>query len=85
MVAHAARRRDGSIVCVWIVWTRNRNPERPVRRKARHAQVVAGQVEAQRLEAEAGQDEETPLDRRNDLRNLLTELAERTTAVAASL
>ena len=39
----------------------------------------------ERLEAEAGQVKDTSLGRRNDLRNLLTELAERTSAVAASL
>ena len=39
----------------------------------------------ERLEAEAGHDPDTSSDQRNDLRNLLTELAERTSAVAASL
>ena len=39
----------------------------------------------ERLEAEAGQDADTSSDQRNGLRNLLTELAERTSAVAASL
>lgn len=37
----------------------------------------------ERLEAETGRD--VPSERRDDLRNLLTELAERTSAVAASL
>jgi len=39
----------------------------------------------ERLEAEAGYGSDTSSDRRNDLRNLLIELAERTSAVAASL
>ncbi len=39
----------------------------------------------ERLEANAGQDTDTSSGQRNDLRNLLTELAERTSAVAASL
>ncbi len=38
-----------------------------------------------RLEAEAGHDTDASSDQRNDLRNLLAELAERTSAVAASL
>lgn len=39
----------------------------------------------ERLEAEAGQDADTSAGRRDDLRNILTELAERTSSVAASL
>ncbi len=39
----------------------------------------------ERLEAEAGQDTEPSPGRRDDLRNILTELAERTSSVAASL
>lgn len=39
----------------------------------------------ERLEAEAGHDSDTSSDQRNDLRNLLIELAERTSVVAASL
>jgi BMFP domain-containing protein YqiC len=39
----------------------------------------------ERLEAESEQATDITSERRNDLRNLLTELAERTTAVAASL
>ena len=39
----------------------------------------------ERLEAETGHDADTSSGQRNDLQNLLTELAERTSAVAASL
>jgi len=39
----------------------------------------------ERLEADAGHAADTSSGQRNDLRNLLTELAERTSAVAASL
>ncbi|HZP83281.1 MAG TPA: hypothetical protein VFB21_16685 [Chthonomonadaceae bacterium] len=39
----------------------------------------------ERIEAEAGQESDTFLERREELRNLLTELAARTSAVAASL
>ncbi len=39
----------------------------------------------ERLEADAGQDTDTSSGQRNDLRSLLTELAARTSAVAASL
>ena len=39
----------------------------------------------ERLEAEAGHDADASADQRNDLRSLLTELAARTSAVAASL
>ena len=39
----------------------------------------------ERLEGEAGQDTNASSRRRDDLRNLLTELAERTSAVAALL
>ncbi len=39
----------------------------------------------ERLEAEAEETSEASVERRNDLRSLLTDLAERTSAVAASL
>lgn len=39
----------------------------------------------ERLEAEAAEKAESSVERRSDLRSLLTELAERTSAVAASL
>jgi hypothetical protein len=39
----------------------------------------------ERLEAEAGQDTDISSSQRDDLRNILTELAERTSSVAASL
>ena len=65
-----------------------------VRRKRLTLEAQAAELEnligqyssvLERLEADAGQDMDTSSGRRDDLRNLLTELAERTSAVAASL
>ena len=50
-------------------------------------ETLIGQYSAvlERLEAEQAQSEDAYSQRQNDLRHLLTELAERTSAVAASL
>jgi len=65
-----------------------------VRRKALTLEAQAAELEEligryssvlERLEADAGQERDTSLGRRDDLRDLLTELAERTSSVAASL
>lgn len=69
-------------------------PTEQVRQKRMTLEAQAAELEdligryssvLERLEAEAKHDADTSSDQRNDLRNLLTELAERTSAVAASL
>ena len=47
--------------------------------------IVRYSAVLERLEAGEEAEQKTPSERRDDLRNLLTELAERTSAVAASL
>ncbi len=47
--------------------------------------LEARAAELERIEADAAQETDTFSERREDLRNILTELAERTSAVAASL
>lgn len=65
-----------------------------VRRKRLTLEAQAAELEdligryssvLERLEAEAGRDTDTSQGRQDDLRNILTELAERTSSVAASL
>ena len=56
--------------------------------QAAELEELIGRYSAVLERLEAGQEEaeqKTPSERRDDLRNLLTELAERTSAVAASL